>query len=129
MNAAGGRPVPDPDATPLLDDRALAELEAFGPEFLAELIVAFDEQVITMLADIDTGLSSADAETERVAAHTMKGSAATMGLGRAAAVAANLEALAKSGDLTAAEPLVAALREALDEGMAALRARAAETAP
>jgi HPt (histidine-containing phosphotransfer) domain-containing protein len=129
MNADGIRPLPGPDESPLIDEPGLAELEAFGPEFLAELTTAFDEETTRMLAALDDGLRAADPESVRRAAHTMKGAAATIGLTRAAAWAAALEQAARTGALDDAGPILPGLRRAIDDGLVAIRARAGEISP
>jgi HPt (histidine-containing phosphotransfer) domain-containing protein len=129
MTADGVLSGPSPDDMPILDETIVVELAEFGLDFLGELADAFDGQLAAMDADIDAGLSDGDAERERRAAHLLKGSAATIGLARAAAWAGELETYAKAGDLASAAGVVGRVRQAVAEGTAALHARLTEMAP
>jgi len=125
MNAGTPQPAAGPDDEAVLDDTIVDELSDFGPEFIAELVDAFDAQLVGMYAELETGLAAGDAEAVRRAAHLLKGSAGTIGLARAAAWASHLETLAKAGAVPAAAASVAQLRVAVEAGQAALRARMA----
>ncbi|MDP9401184.1 MAG: ATP-binding protein, partial [Actinomycetota bacterium] len=93
------------------DDRALAR----------ELCLLFCEEAERGLAAVDAALETGDAEAMHRAAHALKGTSATLGAARVQALAAELLALARTGDLGPAPELVAELTVAVSAAGAALR--------
>jgi HPt (histidine-containing phosphotransfer) domain-containing protein len=114
--------VPSPvDDEEILDLAILADLEAFGSDFVADLVDAFADQSVGMRAEIDAGLVAGDAQTVQGVAHMMKGSAGSLGLPSLANRAAELEDVAKTGSLAGAADPVVRMDVALGAGMEALR--------
>jgi len=103
---------------PFLDPRAIENLRAINPddggEFLRELIDIFLADTPKRIAEIDEGLASGQAETIARAAHSIKGSSGNFGAMELSALARDLEAKGKAGDLEAVRTGVAALRTEFD---------------
>jgi HPt (histidine-containing phosphotransfer) domain-containing protein len=114
--------VPAPvDDEAILDLAILADLEAFGSDFVSELVDAFVDQSVGMGVEIEAGLNTGDARIVQGVAHMMKGSAGSVGLPSVANRAAELEDVAKTGSLAAAADPVARLQVAIGAGIEALR--------
>lgn len=94
---------------PLVDMARVASLSFFTPEKLQGLFI----QVLAAAEGVAAGTDAASFAT---AAHTLKGSAGTVGLARIAAIASALEAQARQGEAGAA------LRQQLAHTVAASRA-------
>src|SRR4051794_29588150 len=110
--AGGGAREGKPDRM-TLDPAALEELrELGGAEFVAELVDTFLADAPALLA----GLHGTDVEEVRRSAHTLKSNGLTLGAAGFAAACAELEALARGGDLAGAE----ALAERIDHEYTAL---------
>ena len=73
---------------------------------------AFQLHTPTTVAE---ALEAGDPDALRDCAHRIKGTASYVCAGRLVAVAARIESMAREGTLDGVEPLVARLREALDE--------------
>ena len=108
-------------STPCLDPDRLAEiasLEAFRPGFRDRLIALFqaavEQQLPLCVGEIET-----TAAQRKQAAHALKGAASGIGATHLAALAQQLEHLAKSS--AAAWPEPSALKLAASEAMLALR--------
>src|ERR1700730_12569997 len=86
----------------------LVALEADEPGFLAELVGEFQEGARRRLAALHAALEAADASGLVFAAHSLRGSCATIGARRMAVLAGRLED-APSLDRETASPLVRAL--------------------
>jgi CheY-like chemotaxis protein/HPt (histidine-containing phosphotransfer) domain-containing protein len=111
--------------TPQLADGAVAAgeevwepalaLERVGGDvrLLREVILLFLDECPRWLSDIRAAVAGRDAVRVHQLAHSLKGSLSTFGARAAFASAQRLEALGRSGDLTAAEPVCAALADAL----------------
>jgi HPt (histidine-containing phosphotransfer) domain-containing protein len=99
-------------ASPEVFDQEHA-LSATGddPELLREIVGLFLEDCPRMIEDLEHAADAADAGALRRAAHTLKGSVAVLGARALAAVAREIEELARAGDLEAAEGAVARARE------------------
>ncbi len=88
-----------PEITRVLDlDTTLNNLGG-DPELLQEILEFFMEMVPQQLDDLQAALAAADAATVDLQAHSMKGGASNVGAVRLLAVARDLEALAKAGEL------------------------------
>ena len=97
--APASTPPDDPaPPAPAFDRRALAERIGVDEATVSDLITVFRESMETELARIEAALTAGDGETIRVAAHTIKGMAANLGVPEARDAAADLEAAARSGD-------------------------------
>ncbi len=85
-----------------IDDAAFAQtLEMVGGDlgFLAELVAEYRTDGLTRLADMRTALAAGSAEDLRRAAHTLKGSSASLGANDLAAACRDVEAAARDGRL------------------------------
>lgn len=97
---------------PLISPSAFAELkELSGEDLINELIDAFLDEAPRMIAAMQTGLEARDIESVRRNAHSMKSNADTFGAIELAAIAREVEDLARAGDLNVGNRLEA-LREA-----------------
>ena len=97
-----GPTAPEPAAAPLFDTARIRRLgERLDPQAVRELVVEFLDQQTAALAALG---HDDDAGIEALArlGHTVKGSAASLGLARLAALGAEMSAHARRGDRTAA---------------------------
>jgi len=104
MNSAPGQ----------LDPAAIENLRAINPddggEFLRELVDIFLADTPQHLGAIESAIAAGDAPTLTRAAHSIKGSAGNFGANHLAALARDIEALGKSGELTAVALALPGLR-------------------
>jgi len=109
---------------PIINPAVLENLrqlqEPGGPDIIAQLIDLFLSELPTKLAAVQQAIEHRDATRLTKAAHTLKGSSATMGAQRAARVCLELEQLGKAGDLTGAVDLFARLEKELESAREAL---------
>ena len=122
-----GPTAPEPAAAPLFDTARIRRLgERLDPQAVRELVVEFLDQQTAALAALG---HDDDAGIEALArlGHTVKGSAASLGLARLAALGAEMSAHARRGDRTAALAVrhqmagaVTACAAALDDQFAGL---------
>jgi PAS domain S-box-containing protein len=100
--AAATAPADDGEAA-LLDPATLeriVEMERRGaPRLMARLVDTYCESAARLVADAERALAEGDAAALRQAAHTLKSSSAGLGATEFAARCADLEALARSGEL------------------------------
>jgi len=83
-------------------DRNFALEQAGDDEaILSELLLLFRDSSVADIARIQEGLERQDAIAVADAAHSIKGAAASLGVDEIRAVAADLEKLGRSGDLSA----------------------------
>jgi signal transduction histidine kinase/CheY-like chemotaxis protein/HPt (histidine-containing phosphotransfer) domain-containing protein/streptogramin lyase len=94
-------------------------------EFADELVQVFIDSGDAVLRDISSALQRGDAPAVRQAAHSLKGSSASMRARATSEAAALLEAAARHGDLTKLAALEARLRAETGRAMEYLRARQA----
>jgi len=100
------RPTSEPD----LDPAVLADVEArFDADFVSELVDTFVHQSRELIVQIADAVGAGDVSTLRRLAHSLKSSSASVGAVALAARAAEIEGLAREGDLDAAALLVPAL--------------------
>jgi len=85
------------DATAMEKFRAMIGEDA--PMFLAELITAFHDDSIKLLAEMREAVVKGDAVSLQRAAHTLKGSSATLGAMRLSAMCKELELMGHEGIL------------------------------
>lgn len=101
----GTRPVLDPDVI-----TTLRQLTAPGePDVLGEVLKLFLEEVPPRIARLRNAWAANNIEDMHRAAHSLKGSAGNIGAHAMFDVCKQLDGISKSGDLTAAGPLVDAL--------------------
>jgi HPt (histidine-containing phosphotransfer) domain-containing protein len=89
----------------------------------------FQSESPRMVASIQDAFARGDATGLSRAAHTLKGSLATLGSVAAAAAARRLEELGQSGQLAAASEMIATLQEEVDRFQAALARLGQEESP
>jgi HPt (histidine-containing phosphotransfer) domain-containing protein len=95
---------------PDLDPAVLADVEArFDADFVSELVDTFVHQSRELIVQIADAVGTGDVSTLRRLAHSLKSSSASVGAVALAARAAEIEGLAREGDLDAAALLVPAL--------------------
>ena len=98
---------------PVIDKTTFDELkEMSGDDFINELIDTFLEDAPKMIADINSGFATNNADIFRRAAHSMKSNAATFGASQLAALSKELETLGKESKLNEAGDKLQALDEA-----------------
>ena len=93
--------------------------------FADELVEVFIDSGDAVLRDIRDALQRGDAPAVRQAAHSLKGSSASMRARATSEAAAQLEAAARAGDLASLAPLEARLRSETGRAMDYMRARRA----
>jgi HPt (histidine-containing phosphotransfer) domain-containing protein len=98
----------------LSDMRNIGERLGFAPPQVRELLDMFVDESWRHLREIDEALPSDDAYQVQMAAHTLKGDAAMLGLAEIAACAQGLERLACEQRLAEAPGPFAALRAGID---------------
>ena len=99
-----------PSTTIEILDKIHSEMQALvGPgaeEMLTELAPMFLEDADVLLAALATAVSDADAPQIRAAAHTLKGSSASLGISRLSQLCYEMEFMGRENDLQyAAEKL------------------------
>lgn len=109
-----------------IDDAAFGQtLEMVGGDrgFLAELVAEYRTDGLSRLADMRTALAAGAAEDLRRAAHTLKGSSASLGANDLAATCRDVEAAARDGRLDGLEATVDALAAAFEAVVVELERR------
>jgi HPt (histidine-containing phosphotransfer) domain-containing protein len=87
---------------PLLDDDVLRELREMLGAGLDPVLSSFGNQAREVLGAMETALTAGDADTLRKLAHTLKGSAGSVGAKALGTQVARVEKLASGGNMTAA---------------------------
>jgi HPt (histidine-containing phosphotransfer) domain-containing protein len=86
-----------------LDSSAIEAVRQLDPDgndrLLARLIALYRDDSSQLLADIDNAMKVGDAEAVARAAHTLKSSSANLGASGVAAIARQIEQLARGGDI------------------------------
>jgi CheY-like chemotaxis protein/HPt (histidine-containing phosphotransfer) domain-containing protein len=101
---------PSDDPRPDLDQTVIAGLRDLGgSSLLDELVALFRDEVGGYRSAFDQALADHDPEALRRASHAFKGSSASVGATRLAAIAATIEQLGSTGDLDGAQALAAEL--------------------
>jgi signal transduction histidine kinase/DNA-binding response OmpR family regulator len=97
-----------------LDQTAIEAVRQLDPDgkdrLLARLIALYRDDSSQLLADIDNGLKSGDADAVARAAHTLKSSSANLGATNVAAIARQIETQARTGNLADLSGSVTKLR-------------------
>ncbi len=123
----------DGSSSDAVDPARLSELRSLQlegePSVLEQLIGPFLHAAPSQLAALRAAIGSGDAEALRQAAHALKGSSSNLGATRMAELSADLEALARSGELMPAEEAVAHLDAEFGRVRAAFEAELQRTAP
>ena len=105
----------------LIDREALLERVARDADLLATMVDLFVADAPVRLDAIRAGLQQSDAHVIEQAAHSLKGSLATMGADAVAAEAFRLEELVHAGSLEGAADLLATLERQVEAVTAALQ--------
>ena len=110
------------DDRAVLDPSPLRDLLAIGapPSLVQELIGLYRTDLPQRMAALAAGLAAGDLQAAAVAAHSLKGSAGSLGLVRFMDLAVALERQARAGRLAEARALAEGLAEAHRAGLAAL---------
>jgi response regulator RpfG family c-di-GMP phosphodiesterase len=113
----------------VIDDGVIGELEEqMGREIVASLVGDFAENAQNLLAEIGRARIAGDGIAWTRAAHSLKSSAANMGLARTFEAARKIEHAGETGDFVTAAPVSDTLPGLVDEGVAALKKRYADIA-
>jgi HPt (histidine-containing phosphotransfer) domain-containing protein len=110
----------------VIDDAALGQtLEMVGGDlgFLGQLVDEYRTDGASRVADMRTALAAGTSEDLRRAAHTLKGSSASLGASDLADACREVETAARDGRLDGLAPRVDAIAAAFDAVVAALEAR------
>ncbi len=118
--------VPEQPATaaqaPLLDEEIVDDLQAAGAETVATIVELFAGQSVSQVAAIRELVSAGNAPGAAEKAHLLKGGGASVGAVRVAALAGEIETLARADRLVETTALVEALASSIDPSLSALRA-------
>jgi CheY-like chemotaxis protein len=125
--ATGAEPVADEPADVVdgaIDRRVLDQLreDLGGAAPVGEVIATFLEKTPAILAELRDAAAQSDGERIRQAAHTIKGTSATLGARRLAERCAELERMGRAGDVAGAAERVTAVEVAYRSVEAALAA-------
>jgi CheY-like chemotaxis protein/HPt (histidine-containing phosphotransfer) domain-containing protein len=115
LGDGAGLPPPPEEATGLLEERleALERLgEATGEDVLAQVVESFLRQGAKDLAALREALARGDGAALAAAAHSLAGSSGILGAAGLATGCAELEELARRGDLAACGPRLEPIEEA-----------------
>ncbi len=126
----GALPAPPPAPPDLLDERleALARLgAATGDDVLAQVVESFLEQGTKNLAALREALARGDGAAFAAAAHALAGSSGILGVAGLAAGCAELEELARQGDLAACGPRLSSVEQNFRQVASRIRQRFVET--
>jgi len=99
-----------PDSHAVFDESAALRRTGGDRQLLKELVALYRADAPVTLRQIAKALAARNAEALRVAAHTLKGSVATVGGTSARHAAATLEDFGKTGSLDGADSALAVLR-------------------
>lgn len=112
--------MPSSDLLDLTTLQNLVDLDDGGFGLVAEMTVIFRDDTPRRLRDILLALETGEAETLSRSAHALKGGAGAIGAKALRALAAELEALGRSGSAHAPEGTAEALEAAFQAAVAAL---------
>ena len=111
---------------PVIDDAAFGQtLEMVGGDlgFVGQLVDEYRADGAHRVADMRTALAAGAAEDLRRAAHTLKGSSASLGATGLAAACREVETAAREGRLDGLGPQVDSIAAQFDDVVAALESR------
>jgi signal transduction histidine kinase/HPt (histidine-containing phosphotransfer) domain-containing protein/ActR/RegA family two-component response regulator len=121
LPAIATMPVTDADTLPRLDTaQAISNLGGDG-ELYAQVVKIFLDDVVVQIASLDTALAAGDFVTARRAAHSIKGTAASLGAERLRHHALVVEKACEAADTPAIAAADPAFRAELEASSAALR--------
>ncbi len=120
---------PGVDAEPTLDASAVRMLEEMMPEMMEELLLGFSRELPERVAEIAESVRAQDHKNAARLAHGLKGSGATLGGRRIAALARLLELESKAANLPGEEELVSRIQEEALRLMEALEKQASQKPP
>ncbi len=100
-----------PEIARVLDLNTTLENLGGDPELLQEILEYFMEMAPQQLDDLQAAVAAQDTAAVDLQAHSMKGGSANVGAVRLAAVARDLEQLAKGGSLAGSFELFERMRE------------------
>ena len=107
--------------TAIIDTKALERLQEWGGKRLvAQMIDLFLTQTPGRMENLREGLQSGDAEVVERAAHSLKSTAANLGAGELAEIAARIEKMAGTRDLDAVRRDVPAIEAEFQRALDAL---------
>ena len=107
-----------------IDHGRLAELRALldgDPAFFADMVTSFLDEVPPMLSALEDAVGRGDGDAVLKLSHNLKGSAASLGAPRLAALARDLEVCVESDDLDVASGLLTDLQAEFDRVGTALK--------
>lgn len=112
---------------PVIDEQALATLKAaLGDDAVVrQLIALYIQDSPAQITSGKTALAAGDGVTLARAAHSLKSTSASIGAMRVLAIAKDLEAQAKGGDLVQSATLLRALETELNNATAVLQQKLA----
>jgi CheY-like chemotaxis protein len=112
------------DAVDLLDAKsiqAIRDLQTEGePDLFLELIEIFLKESQVLMGKARQAVQAADADALRQAAHSIKGTSSNLGAKLLSSRAAEIEQLARSGDVQKAATLLGSLEDVYQQSCAAL---------
>ena len=98
----------------LLDEAVLSSLREIMEDEFIEVLKLYMDESVSLMSDIHAGFSEEPDELMR-AVHTLKSSSLNVGAMRLGDIAANMEALVKSGDIEAAKMYLDELQDSFTE--------------
>lgn len=106
--------------SPAIDREIIEQLRAEGDNLLGELVVMFAAEVPRQLEALALALAKSDAAATRLAAHTLKGTAANFGAMRMQTLAKEIEDKGRDARLDGASATLVELRAECDRVREAL---------
>lgn len=114
--------IPAPQAIDMAAIKKITNLQSEGqPDLLGRLVSLFLTNTDRLVKEIETGLSGQDADTVRLAAHTLKSSSANLGAMRLSKICADIESAARQKQLESARSDIDILSFELNEVIAELK--------
>lgn len=116
----------------ILNETTLRDtLEMVGDDldFIADLISSYAADGVGLIDGLRSGLAAASADDVRRAAHTLKGTSASLGADDLAESCREVESIAREGGLDGLEERIAAIEAAFRPVVTALEAWVHERAP
>ncbi len=98
----------------ILDEAVLSSLKEIMEDEFVEVLKLYADESVSLMSDIHAGFSQEPDELLR-AVHTLKSSSLNVGAIRLGDIAANMEALVKSGDIDAAKMYLDQLQDSFTE--------------
>jgi HPt (histidine-containing phosphotransfer) domain-containing protein len=118
---AGGGAMSDPAGGPLNGERlAMLQAAGGGEGLVAELVDLFVDDVPARLESIREAMAAGDPEALLQTAHSLKGSAATLGADRMAEICRQMEVSGRAGEMPQGEGLFESLEAEFEQVKRAL---------